>query len=89
LLWLLAVPRNRRWLASWQLWAGGLLAIVLTLPVIFWNARYQWASFDKQLGRAARGADWTVAFLFEMVGGFIGLASPLIALIGLIGLARI
>lgn len=89
LVWLLAVPRNRRWLMSWQLWAGGLIAVLLTLPVIVWNARYQWASFDKQLGRAARGADWTLGFLFETIGGFIGLASPLIAVIGLIGLARV
>ncbi|MDX2203661.1 MAG: glycosyltransferase family 39 protein [Hyphomicrobiaceae bacterium] len=89
LLWLLAVPRNRAWLASWQLWAGGLLAALLTAPVIVWNARYHWASFDKQLGRAARGADWSLEFLLEMLGGYIGLASPLIAVIGLIGLARI
>jgi 4-amino-4-deoxy-L-arabinose transferase-like glycosyltransferase len=89
LVWVLALPRNRGWLLSWQLWVGGLIAVLLTLPVIVWNARYQWASFEKQFGRAARGADWSLGYIVEMVGGYIGLASPLIAVIGLIGLARI
>ncbi len=89
LLWVLVVPRNRAWLKSWQLWAGGVIAAICTLPVVIWNARYHWASFDKQLGRAARGADWTLNFLLEMLGGYIGLASPIIAILGLIGLARL
>lgn len=89
LVYILLVPRNRSWLASWQLWAGGLIAVACTLPVVAWNARYEWASFAKQFGRVGRGSEWTLSYVLEMLGGYIGLASPLIAVLSLIGLARI
>jgi 4-amino-4-deoxy-L-arabinose transferase-like glycosyltransferase len=88
LLWLVWGPGNLRWLRSWQLWAGGAIASMLTLPVVVWNAQHEWASFGKQFGRAARGQGWTLTYLAELIGGFVGLASPLIALLALVGLAR-
>lgn len=89
LMWVLLIPRNRQFLLSWQLWAGGAIAVLCTLPVLIWNARHEWASFVKQFGRVARGADITPVFTAEMVGGFLGLASPVIGLLALIGLGRI
>ena len=89
LVWLLLVPRNRAFLATWQLWAGGAIAALCTLPVVIWNARYEWASFAKQFGRVARGADVTPVFTAEMIGGFIGLASPVIGVLALLGFARV
>ncbi len=79
-VWLLAVPSARRWLSSWQLWAGGALALALFAPVLAWNAAHGWASFAKQGGRTgdfhpARA----VQFLVELVGGQVGLATPLVA----------
>lgn len=88
-LWILLVPRNRAWLMSWQLWVGGLLAALCTTPVVVWNARYAWASFAKQFGRVGRGNEWTFTYILEMLGGYVGLASPVIAILGLIGLARL
>jgi 4-amino-4-deoxy-L-arabinose transferase-like glycosyltransferase len=88
LLWLVWGPGNLRWLRSWQLWAGGAIASLLTLPVVVWNAQHEWASFGKQFGRAARGQGWTLTYLAGLIGGFVGLASPLIALLALVGLAR-
>lgn len=88
-LWIVLIPSNRAWFGSWQLWLGGLLAALCTLPVVIWNARYEWASFAKQFGRVARGNDWTLTYILEMLGGYVGLASPVIAVLGLIGLARL
>jgi 4-amino-4-deoxy-L-arabinose transferase-like glycosyltransferase len=75
-LWLVVSPERRRWLVDPWLWAGGLLAVLLFLPVIGWNAAHDWASFEKQFGRAA-ASEWTLAYLPELVGGQIGLIGPL------------
>jgi 4-amino-4-deoxy-L-arabinose transferase-like glycosyltransferase len=85
-LWIALVPANWRWLRSWQLWAGGALACALALPVIFWNVEHDWASFDKQFGRVARGEDTTLNYLLEFAGAYLGLASPLIAILAAWGL---
>jgi 4-amino-4-deoxy-L-arabinose transferase-like glycosyltransferase len=84
--WIALVPANWRWLRSWQLWAGGALACALALPVIFWNVEHDWASFDKQFGRVARGVDTTLSYLVEFAGAYLGLASPLIAILAAWGL---
>ena len=52
LIWLVAVPKLRRWLISPWLYLGGLVALLLFAPVILWNADHQWVSFIKQMGRA-------------------------------------
>lgn len=78
-LWVALVPANWRWLRSWQLWVGGALAGALALPVVVWNFQHDWASFDKQFGRVARGESATVNYLLEFAGAYLGLASPLIA----------
>jgi 4-amino-4-deoxy-L-arabinose transferase-like glycosyltransferase len=89
LLWLLLLPGNRHWLRSWQLWAGGALACLLALPVVLWNLEHDWASFAKQLGRVGRGQTVTLAYLGELIGGGLGLMSPVIAVLGALGLARL
>ncbi|MEP5758691.1 MAG: glycosyltransferase family 39 protein, partial [Litoreibacter sp.] len=57
-LWLVLVPSARRWFAAWQLWAGGLIALLCFAPVLYWNHLHDWVSFYKQFGRAAQGG-WT------------------------------
>ena len=79
--WLL-LPANRRWLAQPWTWAGAVLAILLTMPVVAWNAEHGWASILKQGGRVS---DWAPAragqFLLELAGGQVGLATPWIAVL--------
>lgn len=87
-LWLLWVPSARRWFLSWQLWAGGLIVILLILPVLYWNSLYDWVSFYKQFGRAGRGA-WTEKYTLEFVGALIGLINPLIAIPAVFGAFQI
>ncbi|GGE91359.1 glycosyl transferase [Stappia taiwanensis] len=86
-LWLLLVPDARRWWRSWQLWAGGALALLIVLPVVLWNADHQWASFYKQFGRAVPHG-WTLKYLLEFIGALAGLLNPLIAVLAVIGAAR-
>lgn len=79
LMWLAWVPPLRRWLRDPWLYAGGAVAVSLFAPVVAWNAGHGWASFAKQGGRAG---DWDPAealrHLSELLGGQIGLATPLV-----------
>ena len=52
LLFLLTEPASRRWLLRPQPYAAGVLALVLFLPALIWNARHGWVSFVFQGGRA-------------------------------------
>ncbi len=48
---LLLDPSQRRWFRSPWLYAGGLVALIIFLPVIQWNAANAWISFRFQFGR--------------------------------------
>ncbi len=76
-LWILWLPENRRWLLSWQLWLGGLIAVAMFVPVIVWNAEHNWVSFAKQFGRAVVH-DLTPTAPLELIGTTAGLLSGLI-----------
>jgi 4-amino-4-deoxy-L-arabinose transferase-like glycosyltransferase len=82
---LLAVPR---WWRRPEPWLGLLLAGVLFAPVVLWNADHGWVGFSRQGGRVA---DWrpqrAVGFLAELVGGQLGLATPLVFVLFAVGLA--
>src|SRR5262249_18305547 len=88
-LWLILAPKHWRWFRAWQVWAGGALAVALALPVLVWNANHGWASFSKQFGRVAHAAPFTLRYLGEFIAGYVGLASPAIAVLGVIGCLRV
>ncbi len=84
--WISLVPSARRWLRVWQLWAGGALAALCFAPVIEWNAAHGFVSFLKQGGRSG---DWhpaqSVRFLTELLVGQVGLATPWVAVLLILG----
>ena len=54
------VPKWRaRWIVSPYPWAAALIAIVLFMPVLIWNAEHDWASFRFQLVRATANHEWS------------------------------
>jgi 4-amino-4-deoxy-L-arabinose transferase-like glycosyltransferase len=75
LLWLLAVPALRVWLLRPLPWGAAVVAAVVFLPVLDWNARHHWISFAKQGGRTG---DWhpTLRYIGELIAGQLGLATP-------------
>jgi hypothetical protein len=85
LIWLIAVPKLRRWLISPWLYLGGLVALLMFAPVILWNADHHWVSFIKQMGRA-RIEDFKPAFIAELIPTQIGFATPLVFILGAMGL---
>ncbi|MGP8121738.1 MAG: glycosyltransferase family 39 protein [Xanthobacteraceae bacterium] len=88
LAWLLAVPQLRRWLRSPWPYLGGIVAFALFAPVIAWNADHQWVSFIKQLGRA-RVDSLTLRFFGEMIPAQFGFATPLVFVLGVMGLVAL
>ncbi|MEP3276377.1 MAG: glycosyltransferase family 39 protein [Stappiaceae bacterium] len=76
ILWVLWVPELRRWILSWQMWVGGLVAGLLVVPLVLWNMDHEWASFVKQFGRAVPKR-WTLKYLGEFAGAMAGLVNPL------------
>jgi len=90
-LWLLLA--ERWWLARPWPWLGLLVGLLMVAPVLGWNAAHGWASFGKQGGRidAWRIDAWQPAraaqFLGELIGGQLGLATPLVLALCVAGVA--
>src|SRR6201985_2002357 len=85
LIWLVAVPKLRRWLISPWPYLGGIVAFAMFSPVILWNADHQWVSLIKQLGRA-RIEDFTLRYIGELIPTQIAFATPLVFILGAMGL---
>jgi 4-amino-4-deoxy-L-arabinose transferase-like glycosyltransferase len=68
---------RRRWLLSPYPWAAALIAVVLFLPVLIWNAGHDWASFRFQSVRATAAHELSL----RTVGDFIGLQFGLVGFI--------
>jgi 4-amino-4-deoxy-L-arabinose transferase-like glycosyltransferase len=85
LIWLVVVPKLRRWLLSPWLYLGGVVALAMFAPVIRWNADHQWVSFIKQMGRA-RIEDFRPVFIGELIPTQFAFATPLVFILGVMGL---
>jgi 4-amino-4-deoxy-L-arabinose transferase-like glycosyltransferase len=85
LVWLIAVPKLRRWLITPWPYLGGIVAFALFSPVILWNADHHWVSFLKQFGRA-RVDHYTLKYIIEILPTQFLFASPLVFVLGAMGL---
>ncbi|MDB5628816.1 MAG: hypothetical protein JWQ51_1156 [Tardiphaga sp.] len=85
LIWLIAVPRLRRWLLSPWPYLGAILAFAVFAPVILWNAEHEWVSFIKQLGRA-RIETFQLSYIAELIPTQFAFATPLVFVLGVMGL---
>jgi 4-amino-4-deoxy-L-arabinose transferase-like glycosyltransferase len=85
LVWLASVPKLRRWLVSPWPYLGGAVALAIFSPVILWNADHDWVSFIKQIGRS-RIADFKPSFIGELIPTQIAFATPLVFVLGAMGL---
>lgn len=86
LIWLVAVPKLRRWLISPWPYLGGLVALAVFAPVILWNADHHWVSFLKQMFGRARIENFRPAFIAELVPTQFAFATPLVFILGVMGL---
>ena len=68
---------RRRWLLSPYPWLAALIAVVVFLPVLIWNAQHDWASFRFQFVRAVAAHELS----FRTVGEFFGLQFGLVGFV--------
>jgi 4-amino-4-deoxy-L-arabinose transferase-like glycosyltransferase len=66
-----------RWLRSPYPWLAALIALILFLPVLIWNAEHDWASFRFQLVRATTTHEMSL----RTVGDYIGLQFGLVGFV--------
>lgn len=72
---------ERRWLKRPEPYVGGIVALAVFVPVLWWNAVYGWLSFARQGGRLFDWHDMRAPqFEAELFGGQIGLLTPIIFL---------
>lgn len=76
----------RRDIFSWQLWLGGVIALLLFAPVVQWNASYDWISFSKQFGRIGETKNYDPRYLPELIGAVFFLFFPGTVIFAVIGI---
>ncbi|MGD0540462.1 MAG: glycosyltransferase family 39 protein [Tepidisphaeraceae bacterium] len=88
ILALISCPEGRRhFLTPWP-WLAAILAAAVFSPVIFWNARNHWASFQFQLRHGITSGDSAVwRNLLDYAGGQIAICTPVLLGVCLTGLA--
>lgn len=76
LVFLLTSPRYRHWLVTPWPYAGSLLAVVLLVPTLAWNAQHDWISltFQAQRGEARQ---FNIGALLALLGGQMAFLLPL------------
>ena len=82
---------RRRWLLSPYPWCAALIAVVVFLPVLIWNAEHDWASFKFQFVRAAATHEISGRTIADYVGlqfGLVGFVLLPVVLSGLTLTAR-
>jgi hypothetical protein len=77
-LFLLTSPEHRRWLRRPEPYAAGLLALLVFLPNILWNAGHDWASYAYQLGHGGGKGRLTPENVFASIGGQLGVGTPIL-----------
>ena len=72
----LLAPAQRRWLKHPAPYVAAILALAMIAPVILWNARHGWASFEFQGARAVVGDQLRPWQFLTMVLGEIAFLLP-------------
>lgn len=76
LAWL-TTARGRIWWRSPWLYLGGVVALLVFAPNLFWNSAHGWETFAFQFGRIGQGR-LTLRYLLEFAGAQLLLASPFV-----------
>lgn len=79
---ILSARHRWAWLGLWQLWAGGVIALLVVAPNLVWNAQNGWITFLFQGGRIANDpvvSDIAAGYL-ELIGAQALFLGPIIVL---------
>jgi 4-amino-4-deoxy-L-arabinose transferase-like glycosyltransferase len=87
LLWLLASAEGRAALRRPGPWLAGLLAALIFLPNLVWNATHGWETFMRQYGRVSPHG-LHPSFLLELLATQVLLLNPVIAVYAVRGVGQ-
>lgn len=89
LLFVLATPRHRHWISSPRPWAAGVLAGLVYVPNLLWNAATGFVSYrhTQDISQIDR-ARWSLEGLGEFVGSQFGVFGPVLFAVLLFLLVR-
>lgn len=79
----LLLTDDRRWLKTIHPYTSLLLAIVIFLPVVYWNSRHDWISFTFQFGHGLGGQEYSFGRIIDYIAGQLLLVGPIAWLIGI------
>ena len=82
LTWLIIEKRLLNWLMQPGLWVAIVIAGILILPVIYWNATNNWVSLDYQFNHGTDGT-WELENLFKMLIVQFATYSPVLFILGI------
>ncbi len=77
-LYLLTSASGRRWLCRPEPYAAGLMALLVFLPNILWNASHEWASYAYQLGHGGGKGKLTPFNVVASLGGQLAAGTPIL-----------
>lgn len=81
-LLILIVEKRLYWLRQKGIYLAIIIALILILPILYWNAEHDWASFIYQLEHGTKSSIWSIERLIRsQVIQFI-VYSPLLFLVG-------
>jgi 4-amino-4-deoxy-L-arabinose transferase-like glycosyltransferase len=87
LFWLIADRRQRPWLGSPWPYLGAVLALLTFSPNLIWQSQHHWETFAFQFGRVG-GGHFTLRYLGEFLAAQMGLATPFLFVLMLVGLGQ-
>lgn len=82
LIYLLATE-DRRWLKTVHPYLAVLTGFICFLPVVYWNSRHNWISFEFQLNHGLAGQNYSFFRLAEYIGGQLLVAGPVVWILGM------
>lgn len=85
LLYLIWQPQLRYWLHRREPYLAALIALLCTLPMLWWNARHGWGTFLHANAHVEEGHA-SIGKWFEFLGGQIGIISPILFFMVTVGI---
>jgi 4-amino-4-deoxy-L-arabinose transferase-like glycosyltransferase len=80
-------PKTTKWLRSPWPYLGAGLALLIFSPNLVWQSQHHWQTFAFQFGRVG-GGHFTLRYLGEFLAAQMGLATPFLFVLMLVGLSR-
>ncbi len=84
--WFLFVHAGWRSLLNPRLWLAALAAVVMVLPVFYWNSQHDWISFAYQLGHGLPERAWSLRRFALALAGQLLTYGPAVVIFGVAAL---